>query len=727
MTITESKKLLLVEDEMLIALGQILMLEKSGYSVVHAQSGENAVEIILGNHSIDLILMDIDLGKGISGPEAAEQILNIKTLPIVFLTSHSESDMVDKVKAITRYGYIVKDSGEFVILSSIEMAFELFEAHTNIEQKLQILDEKEKFFSKIFHTNPVLMSVSTVADGLFIEVNETFLNILGYERDEIIGKKSTNLNLWADINDRSKAISLLVRDGYLRHYETQILTKTGSIRHGLFSIDYIEMQGEKCMLSAMTDITENKIIQEKIRRSEENFKNIFDQAIVGIANLSLNGVFFEVNSRFCEITGYNRNELLTMNYADITHPDDLSIDEDYISKVLKDEIDSYTIEKRYIHKEGHIVWVLLYSNVIRDQNRKIKFAIAVVDDISSRKLTEDALWKSETLYHLLADHMSDAVWLMDLNLKTTYCSPSVLKLRGYTVEEILKVPIEQQLTDDSFKIAMAVFKDEMEKVNADSSYSFVKSLELEFLRKDGSIFLGDTTFTLIRGNDGMPETILGESKNITERKNAEEKINKLLIEKELLLKEVHHRIKNNMHTIASLLYLQADSINDTAASAHLTDAYNRVQSMMIIYDKLYKSSDFREISADAYLTELIASISSTISTASNIQVISNVENCSIGTDLLFPVGIIINELLTNTFKYAFPDKRDGRITISLKKNSSTIIINFNDNGIGIPESVISMESKGFGINLVKILVEQLQGKLELNGSNGADYTISFPL
>jgi len=322
--------------------------------------------------------------------------------------------------------------------------------------------------------------------------------------------------------------------------------------------------------------------------------------------------------------------------------------------------------------------------------------------------------------------MSDAVWLMDLNLNTTYCSPSVLKLRGYTVEEILKVPIEQQLTDDSFKIAMAVFKDEMEKVNADSSYSFVKSLELEFLRKDGSIFLGDTTFTLIRGDDGIPETILGESKNITERKHAEEKVNKLLVEKELLLKEVHHRIKNNMHTIAGLLYLQADSINDTAAAAHLTDAYNRVRSMMIIYDKLYKSSDFREISAEAYLTELIESISYTISTASNIQVISNIENCSIGTDLLFPVGIIINELLTNTYKYAFPDKRDGRVTISLKKNGSTIIINFNDNGIGIPESVISMESKGFGINLVKMLVEQLHGKLELNGSNGTGYTISFP-
>ncbi len=727
MKITESKKLLLVEDAMLIAMSQVLMLEKSGYSVVHAQNGESAIEAVLRDPSINLILMDIDLGKGLSGPETAQHILNIKTLPIVFLTSHSESTMVDKVKAITRYGYVIKDSGEFVLLSSIEMAFELFEAHKNIEQKMKTLDEKEKFFSRIFHINPVLMSVSTISDGLFIEVNETFLNNLGYKREEIIGKKSTSLNIWADKTDRSNAIDLLIKNGFLRHFETKIFTRNGEIRHGLFSIDYIEMNGEKCILSAMTDITENKIAQEAVRRSEENFKTIFDQAIVGIASISVKGDFLELNNRFCEITGYSMNELLGMNHSILTHTDDLDIDKNYISRVLKGEIDSYTMERRCIHKDGHIVWVHLYTNVIRDENRNIRSAIAVIDDISSRKMAEIALKESESHYHILADHMSDAIWLMDMNLNTTYCSPSVVKLRGYTAEEILQLPLKKQVTEDSLKRALIIFNEEMKKVNADPSYTFVIPIELEYSKKDGSTFHGDSTFTLIRGVNGIPESILGEARDMTERKRAEEKINKLLIEKELLLKEVHHRIKNNMFTIASLLYLQADSIEDPDVASHLTDASNRVNSMMLIYDKLYKSSDFREISAEVYLTELIESISTAINISSNIEIIKNIENCFIDTALLYPVGIIINELLSNTFKYAFPDKRDGKINISLLKNENVIKINLHDNGIGLSESVISMESKGFGINLVKILVEQLKGEIAVSGDNGADYIITFPL
>ena len=852
MNISKSKKLLLAEDDIYEALNRAKILGDSGYTVVHTNNGEAAVQHVQSDPSIDLILVDIDLGNGISGIETAEKILKIKNLPVVFITPDPDRSTIDRFKEITRYGFVVKNSGAFILNSSIEMAFELFEAHKAIELKNRIADENEKTFAKIFHTNSVLMSVSTVEDGIYLEVNETFLKTLGYNREEIIGKKSTDLNLWADPKDRASAIVILKRDGYLRHFETKVRTKNGEIHYGLFSVDFIEMRGERCMLSAMTDITESKLTQEAVKQSEENFKKIFHQAIVGIANVSVNGDFLELNSRFCEITGYTMDELLKMNYADITHPDDLKIDEHYVAKVFNDEIDSFTIDKRYIHKDGHAVWVTLYSNVLRDEKRNVKSAIAVIDDITSKKqieenliyamhtlediinsipsglfiyqfknpdrlylikanaeaekmtglraedwigkefneiwpaaaeagitakyldvihsgnnieledelyedervagafrirafnipgcklgiafenitkikIAEDALRESESHYHLLADHMSDAVWLMDMNLNTTYCSPSVIKLRGYTAEEIMQLPINQNITEDSFNMAMKHFGIEMPKVNSDPEYSFVIPMELEYIKKDGTTFLGDSTFTLIRGKNGQPESILGEARDITERKNAENKINKLLKEKELLLKEVHHRIKNNMHTIASLLYLQADSLNDASAVTALTDAYNRVQSMMLIYEKLYKSSDFREISAQIYLSELIDGITSTINTSANIEIKKSIEACPVNTALLFPVGIIINELMTNSFKYAFPENRKGTITVSLVKNGSIIKINFSDDGVGIPGPVINLESKGFGINLVKILTEQLDGELKVRSNNGAEFSITFPL
>ncbi|MFP4492162.1 MAG: response regulator, partial [Spirochaetaceae bacterium] len=128
------KKILLVEDEGVLALSQARVLEKNGFAVATAKSGEEALETLASDPSISLVLMDIDLGKGMDGTETAQKILENNDLPIVFLTSHSEKEYVDKVKGITRYGYVLKNSGEFVLIESINMAFELFEAHQRLKK-----------------------------------------------------------------------------------------------------------------------------------------------------------------------------------------------------------------------------------------------------------------------------------------------------------------------------------------------------------------------------------------------------------------------------------------------------------------------------------------------------------------------------------------------------------------------------------------------------------------
>ncbi len=155
------RKILLVEDQVLIAMSEAAMLRAGGYSVEIVHSGEMAIEAVRRDMALDIVLMDIDLGPGISGPEAAQQILGIHSLPIVFLTSHSERDMVEKVRNITRYGYVIKNSGKFVLLASIEMAFELFEAHqkvayerNNIRQVMESIDEA--FYLKDSQTGEML-------------------------------------------------------------------------------------------------------------------------------------------------------------------------------------------------------------------------------------------------------------------------------------------------------------------------------------------------------------------------------------------------------------------------------------------------------------------------------------------------------------------------------------------------------------------------------------------
>jgi CheY-like chemotaxis protein len=158
------KTILLVEDEAIIAMSTAEMIEKYGFHVETAYSGEKAVEAVDNDPAISLILMDIDLGRGMDGTETAEKILEEHTLPIVFLTSHSEKEYVDRVKKITRYGYVLKSSGEFVFMESINMAYELFEAHRKVE-------ERENRYKALFYNSHSPMLLIDPETGRITDAN----------------------------------------------------------------------------------------------------------------------------------------------------------------------------------------------------------------------------------------------------------------------------------------------------------------------------------------------------------------------------------------------------------------------------------------------------------------------------------------------------------------------------------------------------------------------------
>lgn len=174
-----TRRLLLVEDDGIVALAERSVLERHGFDVVVAHNGERAVEAIDDDQSIDLVLMDVDLGEGISGVEAARSILCGRSLPVVFLTSHAERDVVDTVKQITRYGYVLKSSGEFVLLEAIDTAFELYETHRRLEKS-------EQKYRTMVETAPMPFQ-SLDEDGNLIDVNGAWLDTLGYGRDDVIG------------------------------------------------------------------------------------------------------------------------------------------------------------------------------------------------------------------------------------------------------------------------------------------------------------------------------------------------------------------------------------------------------------------------------------------------------------------------------------------------------------------------------------------------------------
>jgi len=212
---------------------------------------------------------------------------------------------------------------------------------------------------------------------------------------------------------------------------------------------------------------------------------------------------------------------------------------------------------------------------------------------------------------------------------------------------------------------------------------------------------------------------------IINHKAAKVQVQSLLKEKELILSEVHHRIKNNMSTTMSLLSLQSANLKNPEAIEALETAENRVLSMMLLYDKLYKGSDFQKIFVTDYFTTLTTEIVQNFENSNRIHIKTEIKDFQMDVKTVFNLGIIINELITNAMKYAFPENKDGKLFLSIENKGKHVLIIIRDNGIGLPDTINFDSPKSFGLSLVKMLIEQLQGTIKIKKGNGTEFLLEI--
>ncbi len=220
--------------------------------------------------------------------------------------------------------------------------------------------------------------------------------------------------------------------------------------------------------------------------------------------------------------------------------------------------------------------------------------------------------------------------------------------------------------------------------------------------------------------------VVGAYTDITKQKEARKEISRLLSEKEMLLKEVHHRIKNDMSIVSSLLSLHAGRLGDSEAGQALTEAKNKIHGMLILYDKLYRSADFKNVSVREYLGSLVAEIASVFPNSGAVGLRVDVEDIQLDTKALFPLGIMLNEIITNSFKYAFPPPtpEEAEIAVTVVRNpEGKIEVAVRDNGTGFRKDA---GGPGFGLNLVEELAKQLKASMEADTESGTSYRFVFP-
>ena len=252
------KTILLVEDEAVIAMAETRVLQKHGFQVLTASSGESAIEVVKNTGNIDLILMDINLGNGMDGTEAAEIIVAERDIPVIFLSNNTQREVVEKTDRVTSYGYVVKASGKAVLITSVNMAFRLHEAHLELKKREEALKESEERFATVFRLGPIGTSLTRLADGKFFDVNDAFLRFFGHEREEIIGRDPLSLDMWAHAEDRASMIDTLRERGRVTGLETTFRTKTGDVREGLVVAELVDVARERYILGLTLDITERK-------------------------------------------------------------------------------------------------------------------------------------------------------------------------------------------------------------------------------------------------------------------------------------------------------------------------------------------------------------------------------------------------------------------------------------------------------------------------------------
>jgi PAS domain S-box-containing protein len=371
--------------------------------------------------------------------------------------------------------------------------------------------------------------------------------------------------------------------------------------------DFVPSTGQQRLIgistSAIAVEERRQRAEEDLHKSEERFRIIYESSPVGILSVDKGGKVIRSNAAFENIIGYNEDELSQLTFSDFTYPDDRDIGLMTLREMVEGKRESVHLEKRYIRKNGNIIWVSLTVTTIRDQERNLLYTVSIIEDI-------------------------------------------------------------------------------------------------------------------------------------TERKEADEQIKAALREKEVLLREVHHRVKNNLQVISSLLSLQSDSIHDPQTLQMFNETQSRVRSMSLVHEGLYQSKDLARINFAEYIQKLTASLVHAFGINPYVDLAIEIEDVYLGVDTAIPCGLIINELVSNALKYAFPARRQGKIWVSLVEGSQwhitgravlpkTYTLTVRDNGIGFPGELNFGSTETLGLQLVNILTKQLNGSIQMDVEAGTTFTITF--
>ncbi|MBD2612786.1 MAG: PAS domain S-box protein [Nostoc sp. ZfuVER08] len=585
------------------------------------------------------------------------------------------------------------------------------------EEKLR---HSEARFQAFMDNSPVLAWI-TDTDGQIVYLNQTYLHTFKLQPQQVVGQSIFDLyptEIAQQHLDRIRATAQT--NQVLEVIETAPRPDGTTGEFLVYKFPILGLSAQKLVGRVAIDITERKILERELAHQQQLLDAFISSAPVGLTVLDGKLHFTLVNQALAQMNGIQAAAHIGKTVWEII-PDLARKLEPIFQQVLTMgepildvEIDGETPK----HPGVKRTWLVSCFPILSQAEQPISVGFVIVE-ISDRKRAQRMLELQAVITRNIAEGIcliraSDAI--------IVYANPKFEQMFGYDSGELVGQHVsivnygdENNTPEDvNQAIRAAVFQ------HGEATY------EIHNVKKDGTPFWCSATSSVFEHPE-YGSVLVAVHQDITEHKQAEEKIKASLKEKEVLLKEIHHRVKNNLGIVSSLLQMQCRRTQDPQVAAILRDSQNRIASIALVHEKLYRSEDLADIDFAQYIPDLTTHLFDSYNVSSSqIKLKVHIDDASLDIETAIPCGLIINELVSNALKYAFVGNCEGEIEVKFYQASEgNLILIIRDNGIGLPENFDTKKNKTLGITLVQGLVKQLRGKLEIQCQQGTQFKISF--
>lgn len=582
---------------------------------------------------------------------------------------------------------------------------------SDITERKQEEEERQKLVSLINHSQDFISVSSLQGEILFI--NEAGRQLVGLNSlQEALSQEMSayfSEKGWIEFTQKTlpevMTIGRSEGEAQLRHFKSNQYI---DVQRSCFVVNHPKTGEPMCLATVQRNITERKLAEAELRKLSSAVEQSADSVVI----TNKEGVIEYVNPTCEELTGYTKAELLGRTpkaFKSDQH------DSDFYEKLWSTILSGQAFRAVFANckKSGDLFYEEKTITPIRNEEGNITHFVSTGKDITERRQVEEKLSRIGKAI----ESVSDAIGMSDVSGVSLYHNKAFLDLFGLTVEELNAAGGPTVLYSNA-----AVAQDVFRTIQNGNSWSG----EVTMMRRDGTPLLVSLRADAIKDEEGKLVGLIGVHTDITKQKKAEQQIKASLKEKEVLLQEIHHRVKNNLQIISSLLSIQSEVVEDGQVLDILRDSQNRVQSMALIHERLYQSQDMIKIEFSEYIQNLVINLFHSYDIDFNqISLELDAQDVPLSINTAIPCGLIINELISNALKYAFPGQGKGRIYISLFEKQNRFILEIKDNGIGLPENLDLENTKTLGLRLVDTLVHQIRGTMRIDRNQGTSFEIIF--